>query len=100
MFYFVLGLLIIFMDNFPLDMAVEYRWAFGLLHGVFCPSWGGLLMIIETKMKKKVLRIRYLTVFVSVLALAYACKQSGKDDGKETILRAKQLFWLMIPFSL
>jgi hypothetical protein len=39
-------------------------------------------------------------VFVSVLALAYACKQSGKDDGKETILRAKQLFWLMIPFSL
>jgi phosphate transport system substrate-binding protein len=25
-------------------------------------------------------------VFVSVLALAYACKQSGKDDGKETIL--------------
>jgi hypothetical protein len=36
-------------------------------------------------MKKKVLRIRYLTVFVSVLALAYACAVS-KDDGKETIL--------------
>jgi hypothetical protein len=52
MFYFVLGLLIIFMDNFPLDMAVEYRWAFGLLL-VFCLSWGfGLLMIIETKMKR------------------------------------------------
>tara|TARA_R110000868_G_scaffold360495_1_gene622535 strand:- start:129 stop:359 length:231 start_codon:yes stop_codon:yes gene_type:complete len=31
MFYFVLGLLIIFMDKFPLDMATEYRWAFGLL---------------------------------------------------------------------
>jgi ABC-type branched-subunit amino acid transport system substrate-binding protein len=60
------------------------------------PSWG----TIWTKREKKVLRIRYLTVFVSVLALAYACKQSGKDDGKETILKAKQLFWLMIPFSL
>jgi uncharacterized membrane protein (DUF485 family) len=35
MFYFVLGLFIIFMDNFPLDMATEYRWAFGLLLVVY-----------------------------------------------------------------
>jgi hypothetical protein len=53
MFYFVLGLLIIFMDNFPLDMAVEYRWAFGLLHMVYSAFVGGLLMIIETKNEKE-----------------------------------------------
>jgi len=29
--YFVLGLFIIFMNNFPLDMAMEYRIAFGVL---------------------------------------------------------------------
>ncbi len=29
--YFVLGLLIIFMNDFPLDMAMEYRIAFGIL---------------------------------------------------------------------
>ncbi|TDE02963.1 hypothetical protein [Flavobacterium hiemivividum] len=29
--YFVLGLFIIFMSNFPLDMAMEYRIAFGVL---------------------------------------------------------------------
>jgi uncharacterized membrane protein (DUF485 family) len=29
--YFVLGLFIIFMKNFPLDMPKEYRIAFGLL---------------------------------------------------------------------
>lgn len=29
--YFVLGLFIIFMNDFPLDMAMEYRIAFGIL---------------------------------------------------------------------
>jgi hypothetical protein len=29
--YFVLGLFIIFMDNFPLDMKREYRIGFGIL---------------------------------------------------------------------
>ncbi|NGY38551.1 hypothetical protein FQU23_013670 [Flavobacterium sp. XN-5] len=29
--YFVLGLFIIFMNDFPLDMAMEYRIAFGVL---------------------------------------------------------------------
>ncbi|MFT7335957.1 MAG: uncharacterized membrane protein (DUF485 family) [Porticoccaceae bacterium] len=29
--YFILGLLIIFMDNFPLDMKLGYRVAFGIL---------------------------------------------------------------------
>jgi uncharacterized membrane protein (DUF485 family) len=29
--YFILGLLIIFMDNFPLDMKIGYRIAFGII---------------------------------------------------------------------
>lgn len=33
--YFVLGLLIIFMDNFPLDMSYSYRVAFGILLFVY-----------------------------------------------------------------
>jgi hypothetical protein len=42
------------MDNFPLDMAVEYRWAFGLLLMVYSAFVGyGLLMIIETKNEKE-----------------------------------------------
>jgi uncharacterized membrane protein (DUF485 family) len=31
MLYFVLGLLIIFMDDFPFDMGMNYRLAFGIL---------------------------------------------------------------------
>jgi uncharacterized membrane protein (DUF485 family) len=29
--YFVLGLFIIFMDNFPINLPINYRWAFGIL---------------------------------------------------------------------
>jgi uncharacterized membrane protein (DUF485 family) len=48
MFYFVLGLLIIFMDNFPLDMATEYRWAFGLLMMLYS-AYRGVRLINENK---------------------------------------------------
>jgi uncharacterized membrane protein (DUF485 family) len=48
MFYFVLGLLIIFMDNFPLDMAVEYRWAFGLLLMVYS-AFRGVRLINDNR---------------------------------------------------
>jgi phosphate transport system substrate-binding protein len=40
-------------------------------------------------MKKKVLRVGYLTLFLLIVALTNACKQFGKDDGKETILKGK-----------
>jgi len=48
MFYFVLGILIIFMDNFPLNMATEYRWAFGLLLMVYS-AFRGVRLINENR---------------------------------------------------
>ncbi|MDG2433415.1 hypothetical protein [Flavobacterium sp.] len=48
MFYFVLGLLIIFMDNFPLEMATEYRWAFGLLMMLYA-AYRGVRLINENR---------------------------------------------------
>jgi hypothetical protein len=69
-------------------MAVEYRWSAGFTSWVYSAFRGnfGLLMIIETKMKRKLLRWISYCVCICI-TLAYACKQSDKDDGKETILK-------------
>jgi uncharacterized membrane protein (DUF485 family) len=48
LFYFVLGLLIIFMDNFPLDMSTEFRWAFGFLLMAYS-AYRGRRLINENK---------------------------------------------------
>jgi uncharacterized membrane protein (DUF485 family) len=49
--YFILGLLFIFMDNFPLDMKIGYRVAFGILLVSYAYiGFFVLLMIIKSRL--------------------------------------------------
>jgi hypothetical protein len=74
--YFILGLLIIFMDNFPLDMKIGYRIAFGIILGFICLYRFFRIINDNKKVDYEKFRQTHLFSSRSDICSFIACKQS------------------------